>query len=70
MKKQNKVILISIGFILVILVVLSFLPLFPSHPFRCEGISQIQYLTGPPSCPNKINFWQYIIGLEVFRFFF
>lgn len=62
MKKQSKIILISIGFILAILIALSFFPLFPSHPFGgCKDTPQKAYVSGPVSCPRSANFWQYIV---------
>lgn len=61
MKKQNKVILISVGCIMAVLTVLSFLPLFPSHPLSsCSKTWKELEYDRPIVCPHSANFWQYI----------
>jgi len=61
MKKQSKILLVSVGFIVIIFAVLSFLPFFPSHPFGgCKDTPTTQQVDGPVKCLNSANFWQYM----------
>lgn len=61
MKKQNKILLVSVGFVIVIFAVLSFFPFFPSHPFSgCKDTPIKQHVNGPVKCPSSANFWQYM----------
>lgn len=61
MKRQGNIILIIVGFVLVVLIALSFYPFFSSHPFGgCKSTPEKLLINGVANCPHSANFWQYI----------